>query len=39
MTNVDVDGDGKPDINIDTDGDGRPDINIDTVVIGSQILT
>ncbi|EMQ1358989.1 hypothetical protein OD257_002320 [Clostridioides difficile] len=30
MTNVDVDGDGKPDINIDTDGDGRPDINIDT---------
>ncbi|SJP58862.1 collagen-binding adhesin CbpA [Clostridioides difficile] len=30
MTNVDVDGDGIPDINIDTDGDGRPDINIDT---------
>ncbi|MCW0823108.1 hypothetical protein OKS01_02455 [Clostridioides difficile] len=30
MTNVDVDGDGKPDINIDTDSDGRPDINIDT---------
>ncbi|MBY2031245.1 collagen-binding adhesin CbpA [Clostridioides difficile] len=29
MTNVDVDGDGIPDINIDTDGDGRPDINID----------
>ncbi|HBF0145872.1 collagen-binding adhesin CbpA [Clostridioides difficile] len=30
VTNVDVDGDGIPDINIDTDGDGRPDINIDT---------
>ncbi|WP_227826421.1 hypothetical protein, partial [Clostridioides sp. ZZV15-6383] len=30
MINVDIDGDGKPDINIDTDGDGRPDINIDT---------
>lgn len=30
MTNVDVDGDGIPDINIDTDGDGKPDINIDT---------
>ena len=28
--NVDVDGDGEPDINIDTDGDGKPDINIDT---------
>ena len=26
---VDVDGDGKPDINIDTDGDGIPDVNID----------
>ncbi|HBG3467070.1 TPA: hypothetical protein KQB54_001185 [Clostridioides difficile] len=30
ITNVDIDGDGIPDINIDTDGDGRPDINIDT---------
>ncbi len=30
MINVDIDGDGKPDINIDTDGDGRPDVNIDT---------
>ncbi len=29
-TNIDVDGDGIPDINIDTDGDGKPDINIDT---------
>lgn len=29
-TNVDVDGDGVPDINIDLDGDGEPDINIDT---------
>ena len=28
--NVDVDGDGKPDINIDPDGDGKPDVNIDT---------
>ncbi|HBG8586040.1 hypothetical protein QQO80_14355, partial [Clostridioides difficile] len=28
--NIDIDGDGKPDINIDTDGDGKPDINIDT---------
>ncbi|HBG5207988.1 TPA: hypothetical protein KQH04_001381 [Clostridioides difficile] len=30
ITNIDIDGDGIPDINIDTDGDGRPDINIDT---------
>ncbi|MGO0832717.1 hypothetical protein ACTPD6_04545 [Clostridioides difficile] len=30
ITNVDIDGDGIPDINIDTDGDGKPDINIDT---------
>ncbi|HBG4350676.1 TPA: collagen-binding adhesin CbpA, partial [Clostridioides difficile] len=30
MTNVDVDGDGIPDINIDTSGDWKPDINIDT---------
>lgn len=29
-TNVDVDGDGIPDINIDTDGDGLPDVNVDT---------
>ena len=29
-TDIDTDGDGKPDINIDTDGDGEPDINIDT---------
>lgn len=29
-TNVDKDGDGKPDINKDTDNDGRPDIDIDT---------
>ena len=28
-TNVDKDGDGKPDTNIDPDGDGKPDINID----------
>lgn len=28
--NVDVDGDGIPDINIDTDGDGTPDVNVDT---------
>ncbi len=28
--NVDIDGDGKPDINIDVDGDGIPDVNIDT---------
>ena len=27
--NIDVDGDGIPDINIDTDHDGKPDINID----------
>lgn len=27
--NVDVDGDGIPDINIDTDRDGKPDINVD----------
>lgn len=27
--NIDVDGDGIPDINIDTDRDGKPDINID----------
>ncbi|HFL3587333.1 TPA: hypothetical protein ACG3P2_001779 [Clostridioides difficile] len=30
ITNIDIDGDGIPDINIDTDGDGKPDINIDT---------
>ncbi len=30
VLNIDVNGDGKPDINIDTDGDGKPDINIDT---------
>ena len=29
MCNIDIDGDGKPDINIDTDGDGKPDVNID----------
>ena len=28
--NIDVDGDGTPDINIDTNNDGTPDINIDT---------
>ena len=28
-TNIDKDGDGKPDTNIDPDGDGKPDINID----------
>ncbi|MDE5670395.1 MAG: MucBP domain-containing protein, partial [Eubacterium sp.] len=28
--NIDIDGDGEPDINIDPDGDGEPDINIDT---------
>lgn len=28
--NIDTDGDGKPDVNIDIDGDGKPDINIDT---------
>lgn len=27
--NIDVDGDGIPDINIDTDKDGKPDVNID----------
>lgn len=27
---VDIDDDGKPDINIDTNGDGLPDVNIDT---------
>ena len=26
--NVDIDGDGIPDVNIDTDGDGEPDVNI-----------
>ena len=30
QTDVDIDGDGNPDINVDTDGDGNPDINIDT---------
>ena len=29
-TNVDSDGDGKPDVNVDTDGDGKPDVNKDT---------
>ena len=29
-TNIDKDGDGKPDLNVDTNGDGKPDINIDT---------
>ena len=29
-TNVDSDGDGKPDVNVDTDGDGEPDVNKDT---------
>ena len=29
-TDVDKDGDGKPDINIDKDGDGDPDVNVDT---------
>ncbi len=28
-TNIDTDGDGRPDVNIDFDGDGKPDINID----------
>lgn len=28
--NIDIDGDGIPDLNIDTDGDGNPDVNIDT---------
>ena len=28
--NIDTDGDGIPDVNIDIDGDGTPDINIDT---------
>ena len=26
---VDIDGDGRPDINLDFDGDGTPDINVD----------
>lgn len=29
-TNVDKDGDGKPDINIDKDNDGKPDLDVDT---------
>ena len=29
MCSIDVDGDGKADLNIDTDGDGKPDKNID----------
>ncbi len=29
-TNIDIDGDGIPDLNIDTDGDGLPDVNVDT---------
>ncbi|MCI8541286.1 MAG: hypothetical protein HFE67_07215 [Erysipelotrichaceae bacterium] len=28
--NIDINGDGKPDVNIDTDGDCEPDLNIDT---------
>ena len=28
--NIDVDGDGRPDVNIDIDGDGIPDMNVDT---------
>jgi uncharacterized repeat protein (TIGR02543 family) len=27
-TNVDIDGDGDPDLNVDTDNDGKPDLNI-----------
>lgn len=29
QTNIDIDGDGIPDLNIDTDKDGLPDVNID----------
>ena len=35
-TNVDKDGDGKPDTNVDTDGDGEPDVNVDTDGDGEQ---
>ncbi len=28
--NIDVNGDGTPDVNLDTNGDGKPDVNIDT---------
>ena len=29
VASIDIDGDGKADINIDTNGDGKPDLNID----------
>ncbi|MGI6094374.1 MAG: InlB B-repeat-containing protein [Lachnospiraceae bacterium] len=29
-TDIDIDGDGNPDINIDTDKDGKPDVDVDT---------